>query len=71
MAPKKSDVKKPEDEGPKVYVQITVSWEAALLVQLLRLPVQARLALKLVQTNLYADTDCIRRGIQRLLYLSW
>lgn len=32
MAPKKADSKKTEDDGPKVYVQINVSWSSALLV---------------------------------------
>lgn len=32
MAPKKPDGKKPEGEGPRVYIKVDVSWTDALLV---------------------------------------
>lgn len=32
MAPKKADTKRPDDDGPKVYVQVSVSWIEALMV---------------------------------------
>ena len=34
MAPKKAEGKKPEDDGPRVYIKVDVSCSSALLVSL-------------------------------------
>ena len=65
MAPKKADAKKPEDEGPRVYVQIEVTWTAPLLVCPCPLGDQPTIRL-----HLPADSQgCLSRPQQKTAWL--
>ena len=69
MAPKKADTKKPEDDSPKVYVQVNVSWGAALLVSCTR---EASFDQALTsQSRLHFDPGLWRRGVRFILHFSW
>lgn len=69
MAPKKPDTKKPEDDSPKVYVQVNVSWGAALLVSCSRETSCDQAVTSLLRVHF--DPGFWRRGIQCVLYFPW